>query len=373
MEKLLEKSNINEKNLQRVVLKITSSDVNNLSQPCYMPGHKKEYFMLLNATGLTDKDIKEFAKRTYKGTIAQSFNITNEPATNLLLFIMWYALKIKNETLYHGTMVYHMARQYGHVMKRHFKQFCNPEVFEYTMETLTKTHLFYREKTIANSLFHLAKELEKKYTKDIKTFNIDGIIQFVSVSRHRISQSVKSFAEHYYRAWKSGDAMKVQGDQSDEEADQNFQQQQKQERGKKIIDTAINKITVYREIDNVALTKSIQLTKIKTSIASTILKELQNIKYTDDLRIILQLFIKEINNKSMLCGVGYEKYIRKLMSVKRTNSIVYFKQQVNILTRNIMKATNYLKTYENYTNQTQFMINSFIAFYLTMIVKNSVC
>ncbi len=99
METLLEQSNINIKNLQRVLLKITSTDVNNLSQPCYIPGHKKEYFTLLNATGLTDKNIKEFAKRTYKGTIAQSFFIANEPGTNLMLFIMWYALKNKNKTL----------------------------------------------------------------------------------------------------------------------------------------------------------------------------------------------------------------------------------------------------------------------------------
>lgn len=373
MEILLERSKINEKLLQRVMLKLTSDDVNNLSQPCYIPGHKREYHIILNATGLTDKDIKDFVKRTYKGTIAQNFNIANEPGTNLLLFIMWYALKMKNETLYYATLVYHMIRQYGHVMKRHFKQFCNPEVFEYAMETLTKTHLFYREKTIANSLFHLAKEVQKKYTKDIKTFNVDGIIQFISVSRHRISQSVKSFAEHYYRAWKSGDAIKVQGDQSDDEAENNYQQQQKQERGKQLIDSVVKKITVYKEIDNVSLKESIRITRIKPVIADLIVKDLKDIKYSDEIRLILQLFIKEINNRTMLCGSGYELYVKKLMAVKRTNSRIYFKQQISIITTKVMKSIGYLQTFESYTNQTKFMINTFVAFYLTMIIRNMAC
>ena len=85
MKELLEKARINPSTLKQKVLRIVTSDINNLSQPCFIPAHKREYHDLLNATGLTDRDVKDFAKRTYKGTIAQSFNIANEPATNLLL------------------------------------------------------------------------------------------------------------------------------------------------------------------------------------------------------------------------------------------------------------------------------------------------
>ncbi len=371
MEILLEKSKINPTQLQRVMLKLTSSDVNNLSQPCYIPGHKKEYHTILNVVGLTDKDIKAFTKRTYKGTIAQSFNIANEPATNLLLFIMWYALKKNMKTLYHTTLVYHMIRQYGHVMKRHFKQFCNVETFSYTLETITKTHLFAREKTIGNSIFHLAGEIQKKYTNDIKTFNVDGIIQFISVSRHRISQSVKSFAEHYYRAWQEGNVIKSQSDVTDDE--NNLYQNQVQERGKRIIDAAVKKMTIYRIIDRKAMIESAKITKAKPVIAELITKELNNIKYADEIRLILQLFIKEITDKSMLCGKNYQIYIKKLMAVKRTRAKIYFKQQISILIMKIMKNIGYTKTFNSYTTQIQYMISSFLAFYLTMSMRNMVC
>ncbi len=371
METLLKQSRINPSNLQRTVLKITTNDVNNLSQPCYIPTHKKQYHMLLNAVGLADKDIKQFARRTYKGTIAQGFNITNEPGTNLLLFIMWYALKNKNKSLFHTTLVYHMIRQYGHVMKKHFKQFCNEEVFAYALETITKTHLFSREKTIANSLFHLARELQKKYTRDIETFNVDGIIQFVSGSRHRISQSVKSFAEHYYRAWKSGDAIKTQVDASDDEGNQ--YQSQTLERGKRVIDSTVKKLTVYKTIDKKAMEESKQITKIKSVIADLITRELNNIKYSDEIRLILQLFVKDVTDRSTFCGSKYYGYVKRLMAVKRTRSRIYFKQQINILLLKVLKNIDYLKTFNSYTTQTQFIIHSYLAYYLTMTMRNTIC
>ena len=371
METLLKQSNINISNLQRVVLKIASNDVNNLSQPCYIPPHKQPYHQLLNATGLTDKEVKEFAKRTYKGTIAQGFNIANEPATNLLLFIMWYALRKRNKTLFYGALLYHMIRQYGHVMKRHFKQFCNEEVFSYALETLTKTHLFSREKTIANSLFHLAKEMQKKYTNAIRTFNVDQIIQFISVSRHRISQSVKSFAEHYYRAWKSGDALKTQQDPLD--SPENQYQLKSLERGKKLIDSTVRKLTVYKTIDKEAMRDAQRITKVKPVIADLISRNLNDIKYSDEIRLILQLFVKGLTDTSMFCGKNFYLYVKKLMAVKRTTSRVYFKQQIDILLMKILKDIGYTKTFSSYTKQTQFIINSYLAYYLTLVMRNSVC
>ena len=371
MKTLLEKSKINPISLQRTILKIVSSDVNNLSQPCFIPSHKNQYHVILNETGLTDKDLKNFAKRTYQGTIAQSFHITNEPATNLLLFVMWYALNKKNNNLYYSTLVYHMVRQYAHVMKRHFKQFCSDEVFSYALETLTKTHLFSREKTIANSLFHLAKELQKKYTRDIQTFNVDGIIQFISVSRHRISQSVKSFAEHYYRAWNSGDALKTHTDASDEEGNQ--YQSQTLERGKRVVDTTVKNLTIYKSRDEKAFKDSILITKVKPVLADLISKELKDMKYADEIRLILQLFIKDINTKSMFCGTKYFDHVKSMMAIKRTRSRIYFKQQINILLLTVLKNIGYIETFNSYTTQTQYIIHSYLAFYLTMTMRNTVC
>lgn len=371
MQTLLEKSKINMSALQRVMMKLTSNDVNNLSQPCYLPGHKKEYHMILNVTGLKDQDVKDFIKRTYKGTIAQNFLPVIQPDSNLLLFIMWYALKNNNKALYHATMVYSMIRQYGHKFKKYFPQFCSPETFSYALETITKTHLFAREKTIGNSLFHLAREMEKKYTNDIKKFNVDGIIQFIAGARHRIDQSLKSFAEHYYRAWKEGNAMKTQTDVSDDEG--NMYQNQSQERGKRVIDSTVKNLTVYKTLDRKAMDEAIKITKAKPIIAGLITKELKDMKYADEIRLILQLFIKEVTDKSMMCGKNYYLYVKRLMAVKRTRSRIYFKQQINILLMKVMKNIGYTETFNSYTSQTQYILHSYLAYYLTLCMRNTIC
>ena len=58
METLLKQSKISS-GLQSILLRILSKDINNLSLPCYFPPHKEPYHQLLNATGLTDKEIKD--------------------------------------------------------------------------------------------------------------------------------------------------------------------------------------------------------------------------------------------------------------------------------------------------------------------------
>jgi hypothetical protein len=220
-------------------------------------------------------------------------------------------------------------------------------------------------------LFHLTRELQKKYTRDIQTFNVDGIIQFISGSRHRISQSVKSFAQHYYRAYNAGDALKTQTDETDPET--NAYQAQTQERGKKIIDATVRKLTVYKSIDDRAMQEAKRITKIKTVIADLITRELKDIKYADEIRLILQMFVKDVADVSMFCGKNYYSYVRKLMAVKRTRARIYFKQQINILLMRVLKDIGYTKTFNSYTTQTQFIIHSYLAYYLTLCMRNTVC
>jgi len=76
---------------------------------------------------------------------------------------------------------------------------------------------------------------------------------------------------------------------------------------------------------------------------------------------------------SKLCGKSYTDHVRQLMSLKRTKMKIYFKQQINILILDLLKDFDYLEKYNSQTNQTQFLINLFLAYYLTMILKNTLC
>jgi len=373
MKTLLKKSKINQSRLRSVLLKIVSNDISNLSEPCYSPPLKNTYYILLKETGLNNSDIKEFARSIYIDTKAEGsgFVLAKEPGTVILLFIMWYALNKNDRKLYNIAMLYHMIRQYAHTMKRHFKQFCNPETFAYALETLTKTHLFVREKTIANSLMYLAKEMEKKYTNYIKKFDKDQVINFVYASRHRISQSVKSFAENYYRAWKQGKSLKTIDEEPDEEG--NVKQIAVQERGKKVIDSIVEDITVYRTFDIKAGIEAQKISRVSRNISDNINKELANTKYSDDVKLVLQLFIKEINEKRTICSRQFYIYVKRLMSVKKTRKKIYFKKQTTELLTKIFRNNRKLKNINSYSSQLQYSFGLYLAYYLTLTLRNKVC
>lgn len=93
----------------------------------------------------------------------------------------------------------------------------------------------------------------------------------------------------------------------------------------------------------------------------------------DNLRTTYRLYLKELDNASSLCGKNYNTFVRKLMSIKRTRMKIYFKQQINLLLMDILKEIGYNKKYNQLTSQTQFLVNLFLAYYLTMVLKNTVC
>lgn len=370
MEDLLKKTTTNLAPLKRFIVSKAAKELSELSQPCYYPKTKKIYFEILNLLKITPKDFKEFIKRNNKGTMAEKWLLPNDPGTNIFIFIMHLFLKKRDYSTYKAIMIYYMVFQYSKLMHKQIK-YCYEDTFKYTLDTLTKTHLFSREKTIPNSLFYLAKALQRNFTDDIKNWNKDRILTFMTEARTRISQSVKSFATNYYRNRQEGSAIKTQNEESDDEA--NVYQYKVLQKGQKVIDDVAKKITTYKVVDRKALNDAKNISKVKTSIATLIANELINDQYFNNIKILLQLYIKELTSVKMICGNEYYTYVKKLMAIKRTTAQLYFKAQVNILLMDILQNLKLKNSYNKYTSQTQFIINSFLAFYITSIFRNNLC
>ncbi len=370
MDELLTKLNPDYTKLKRYVINSTARELSNLSAPCYYPKTKRTYYELINILKVTDKDFKAFVKRNYKGTKAEKWNLWKDPGTNLLILVLHLFLMKKDKPAYSTTMVYYMIIQYSRLMHKQMK-YCDEDAFKYTLDNLTRTHLFFREKTIPNSLFYLSKAMQTNFTSDIAAWNKDGIIAFIGSARHRISQSVKSFAQSYYRNKQQGLSIKTQNDEQDDEA--NRYQYKVLERGQKIVDQVSKKITIYKLVDKKAFEEAKKISKVKSSIAVLVAQALTNEKNFNNIKMTLQVFIKEVKNVDMICGSVYYEYVKKLMALKRTNSQLYFKAQINILVIDILKDIKLYDVYDKYTSQTQFIINSFLAFYLTLILRDSLC
>jgi len=362
-------------NLKRLEAFMTSNAARELSQlasPCYYPKTKKFYFELLKILNIKDNDVKEFVKRTYKGTKAEKWVLWKDVGTNLLIFIIHLFLKNNMKKAAITTIIYYIIIQYSRLMHKQIK-YCYEDTFKYTLDHMIKTHLFNREKTIPGSLYFLSDKIQKRFISYIEKWDIDQIILFISVTRHRISQSIKSFAESYYKNRKEGLGYKTQIEDPEDSDKANMYQFQIQQRGQKVIDDILKTIIIYKNVDRMSFDLSKKQSKIKTSIGVLITDKITDKKHSENIKIALQLFIKDLTDVNMICGDQYINYVKSLMGIKRLSRTIQFKTQINILLKGLLKDMKLENQYSNYTSQTQFAINLFVAFYITGMIRTNIC
>ena len=371
MEELLKKAHIQDEQLKRLVTRLVSTNLGGLSEPCFVPSVKKDYYEFLHYAGLNDSDLRDFKKKIWSGRKEEKFaHLFKDNASSFYFFLMWYFLKKRDVQTATYLFIYFTIRQYSQQMDRYFTKFCNPQVFTYTLNSLTKTHLFAREKTIPSALYYLSIELMKRYSDKIKEFDLDGISSYFMETRHRVSQSLRSFASVYYKASEEGQSISAHDNQED---DENQYQVQDQEKANRIIERVAHLITVYQQIDEDVKEEARQISKINVGLATGLVSKLSNTRFSDNIRIILKLFFKDITSVKTICGKEYYSYVRQLMSIKRTTSKIYFKQQVSLLLDDVVKELGYKKQYSKLTSQTQFLIHLFLAYYITLILRKGMC
>jgi DNA-binding transcriptional regulator GbsR (MarR family) len=370
MEELLSKAKINRVKLRSEMLRVAATSLSALSKPCYKPPTKTYYYQFLSIAELTEKDIKEYTKRQWSDRKEAVFQLHMDPLTNFYIFLMQYFLQQRDITGYKASMLFFIIRYYRSLLDKHFI-YCDEDTFHYALETLTKTHLFAREKTISNALYFLTNEMIKRYTEDIKSNNLDEISKFIQESRSRLSQSVKSFAETYYAASKEGSKIRVASSPTDDE--ENAFQFETLSKTERLVDEITRKITVYKYVDQLSKEEAKSITKINILIADSLINSINDVKYTENIRLILKLFIKDLTDVKQICGKDYYIFVRNLMAIKRTSAQIYFKQQIYVLLEKVLQQENLKDTYGKFTSQTQFLVNLFLAYYITMILRKSLC
>lgn len=377
MQIILSKAVFNDAQIKNYMLKLTVSELNNLSTPCYYPDWKKHFHELLHLSNLNEKDLKDFGKRFFSESKAkkrmESFGkdimIQQDIGINLLLILMYHFLEKKDSQTYLSLMIYHLIHQYGNRIRVYLK-FCKEDVFEYTLNQLNPSHLFSREKTISNAIVHLSKEMQRKYTSSILELDPDKITLFFYESRSRIAQSLRSFAELYYQFEKKGYGL---GSHIEDEKGTEIYSQEL-DKIKRISEFIATKITVYKELNYNVLNQSKSLTKVNMSNATLIINTLQNPKFLNDLTYLIELFFKDLKSINQICGRDSISYIRKLMGVKRSSKEVYFKKEVSVLLLKVLENVPLLKQkYLKSTIQTKYQMNLFFAYYIILYSKSIVC
>jgi len=369
MEELFKKSKIDYLKVSKTIRHISGTHLSNLSDPCYYPEHKVYYYELLNACSLSDQDVKQWVKDFWKGMPQAGWDLQNRPMPMLLIFLMWFFLKEKDQLSFESTMIFFCIVMYSNAMRGSFK-FCNPDVFKYTIDHLTKTHLFVREGTISGALFHLSKEMIKKHTKIIQSPDKLRLSLFMQELRTRINQSVWSFAESYYKNYESG-LRYVTPYETEEGREEAIAPTV--ENVERIANEVASRITIYGEIKTKNMEIAQKLTKISGTFAVDIVKQVSNPEHKEDVKLSVELFLRELGNVRQICGKEYFTLVSNLLAIKRTIKKVYFKKQISDLLINVVRAKHQEKKFRGLTRQTQFSAITFLALYVTSFARDMLC
>ena len=357
--------------LRRYFHTITSQELMNLSEPCYAPKLRKYEDTLFNILGIKKEDIRRESKEFYKGTKAEKWLLENDPINNINILLMHFFL-INNDMIgFRACMLFYNLRQYTNLFHKTFK-FCQPDVFKYTLEHINKTHIYYREKTIANAIYHFSNQMTQRWEKDIKS--LDKPMQmslFIRECRHRQAQSLKSFAIAYYKNSEEGNRIaqqktEITNDEGESSVIEGTSKTPKQ------VSNLVQKITVYRFVDLKALENSLKLNYVNKIYGQLIVKQLSDHKYADDLTSIYLMYISNLKNVSDLCSSKFISDVKSILRSKHQKT-KFLKESLNKLLDNLIKDANLQKNFNKLSLQSRYTYINFLSFYLFWSLKNYVC
>lgn len=356
--------------LRNYFFKLSATELLQLSEPCYGPKLKKYENEIYALMALDKKTIQISLAKFYENSRVKGWLLESDPMTNLLILYMYYFLSIKDTKAFSAVMLYYNIRIYSNLYYKTFT-FCLPNIFLYTIETINRSHIYAREKTIANAITHFSKEMIRRWEQDIeKLDNPDNISKFIRECRHRHSQSIKSFATAYYKNHEEGKNIGVDYESIMQDGDEKAMESTA--RTPKAVDKLIDKITMYGFVDKQALHNSQQLSKVNLHYAEKMANQLSNPSYHTHINFILKFYVGKLKKLSDLCSTGYIRSVRNLLK-SRNETNQEFKNHIVELNQSLFQAMGMVKQYNSFTLQTRYAYISFITFYLTMTLRHDVC
>jgi len=371
---LIDKESINFRDLERLILKISANELSRLNEPCYYPSLKIGFYELLDKVRLTETDVKRYTKTYWEGMPEKNWKLHNDPISIFMIELMGTFLDAKREIGYNSLILLYMIRIYTNLMNKQIK-FCNKDVFKYTLEHMNKTHLFVREGSIPNAIYFMTKILAKKYRNDILNNNKKGISKFITESRHRISQSVKSFAETYYKFHKEGKQFGELKDTYEVDEEGSVIQTGTPETAKEtiFIDKILIDIIAYKSVEDRILSEAKRLAGITDEWVLIFKENMFDVDTREYLRRIMFVFLKKLTSIRELCSRQYYDIIKQLMFIKKSTELVYFKKEVIEFTNYIIKKAKKESEFLRLSKANRYRIYYFVAYVVTLILRKKMC
>lgn len=355
--KISKSSSSEENKLIRYVTKRVGLELSSITKPCYYLKITKFWKDISYLTGIEKTEIREFKKK-----VPGKYHVRKVLINDSTILVLHSFVHFLNQKKYESSklMFYLLALKfYGNLTHRYFETFCNPELWNLSLEKLSTKHLFVKKGGISNAIIYLSDvEFEKSLDKIKKLRNEDDEWDFLNdlvySLRTRINQSMRSFANIYYELQKDK-TLVVKSEPEDEEQQGDLSQ---------LIDKVSISISTHEEIDKSSLVKSIDKSGLRTEIGVYIVKKISYVSAREDIRFILILMDRIVPLKELRVERKRNLLIRKILSKIKIQKYYIYSLMLDLID----------KVDDEYVTKTidKNQLVVFISNYLTLYVQQRV-
>lgn len=351
----LNKLNVNDAEVSRELNKILGYEISSISRPCYYPKLIKYKENITRMTHLNNIELKKFSESLspkYK-----RFNLFNESYTVMLInMIVDYSRKNKTN-LALSSFIFMGIKFYSSMLHILFPKFCSDELWKTALARLSIKHLFKTKNGVSSTVTYLSTEIYKKYEVYLKKpiIDEDTLFRIVYELRHRIAQSLKSFAELYYKLVQEQSRVSS----SEENSEENDVQL--------ISDKISMSICTFSQVDKNVLENSIKSSGINRDIANTLISEISTVENRNQIRFLI-ILISRVSENSLkkMCIES-----KRIQTVKRI--ILGAKEGKYILKDEIQRIIYSQESAYRYKSLDINQLIIFFCHYLTGYIRSKIC
>jgi len=352
----------NESELYKYITSIVGNELANISETCYMPKLTKYRKQLDDKLQTNSADINNFLMQI--SPKLRKFDVFREAYTiTLLMSVIYYSRQHKHDL---ALLMYKLLaiKFYSSRIHKHLKRFCREDLWSKAMEGLSIKHLFKQKLGIANTINYLTEAEYNKYKILFNKKVIDDHHAYLAVItlRTRIAQSVRSFAQSYYRLYADKDkGISTAGGSGQTEGSG----EEQSDKNRQISEQMSILMTTYGQIDSEALNRSALLSGLRKEFCVNLIREIAKQEFRDKIKFVI-LLMSKVQNLSTVCIENKRLlFIRKILAptTKVGNYVVR-----DVIKEMVMDTGSHSVKASDISNVVLFISN-----YLTIFMRNRIC
>lgn len=337
----------------RYISKILGTELSDISKPCFKPKVVKYFSDLQHILGIDDDKIKTFVS----GIVVpypHIFKIYKDKFTVLLLIsIIYYVRKGKPE-IAKTFFIFLALKFYSSRVHTHFQKFCSGDLWILTLDKLSPKHLFKTQKGIPSAIIYISdfdfnKNKEKINSKKLQDKELGDIVYGL---RTKIAQSVRSFAQLYYKLYEDSSKAVSEDDEIG---------------GVKLIADKISMtMCTFGQIDKGALSRAIIGSRLRKDLSVSIVSQMSVSEYKDKIRFIIILMSRLGDLKSVCKETDRLKLIRRINSNFKIGGKYIIKNEIKELLYSLESGYQLKNLYDA-------QIVNFFSHYITLFIGSRIC